>query len=404
MPLQIIRNDITKVVADAIVNTANPRPVIGNGTDSAIHAAAGPELLAARQEIGDIAVGCAVATPAFGLPAKYVLHTVSPSWIDGEHGEEELLLAAYRAALAEAERLGCGSVAFPLLSAGCYAFPNDIALSVALRAFTDHLLEHDLNIILVLFSSEAFGLAGSVFDDLKSYIDDNYVDARLIAENVRYSFGDDSMPDYPASLRPNTAKPNKRHGFFSRFRPKKEETETAAQPADAEDSVRFSEVEVDETSGAAGPSASHPLEAEGAIAYDAACMPSARFSMGLDEILKQHESTFSEYLTDLIDERGLTNPDVYKRAEVSKQLFSKIISNKDYQPTKNTVLQLAIGLQLDVPQTRALLRRAGYALTRSSKTDLVVQYYIERQIYNVTFINAALDDCGLPLLKTGLKA
>ena len=144
MPLQIIRNDITKVVADAIVNTANPRPVIGNGTDSAIHAAAGPELLAARQEIGDIAVGCAVATPAFGLPAKYVLHTVSPSWIDGAHGEEELLLAAYRAALAEAERLGCGSVAFPLLSAGCYAFPNDIALSVALRAFTDHLLEHVL--------------------------------------------------------------------------------------------------------------------------------------------------------------------------------------------------------------------------------------------------------------------
>ena len=190
MPFQIIRNDITKVEADAIVNTANPQPVIGSGTDRAIYQAAGEELLLAeRKKIGEIPVGRAEVTSAFNLPAKYIIHTVGPAWIDGAHGEEDLLLAAYRAALAEAERLGCGSVAFPLLSAGCYAFPNDIALSVALRAFTDHLLEHDLNIILVLFSSEAFGLAGSVFDDLKSYIDDNYVDARLIAENVRYSFG-----------------------------------------------------------------------------------------------------------------------------------------------------------------------------------------------------------------------
>ncbi len=131
MPLKIIRNDITKVEADAIVNTANPRPIIGNGTDTAIHTAAGPELLAARQQIGEIAVGHSVATPAFDLPAKYLLHTVSPFWIDGEHGEEELLLKAYNAALELAESLGCRSVSFPLLSAGCYAFPTDIALSVA---------------------------------------------------------------------------------------------------------------------------------------------------------------------------------------------------------------------------------------------------------------------------------
>ncbi len=85
MPFRIIRNDITKVSADAIVNTANPEPEIGGGTDWAIHRAAGPELLEARRKIGRLAVGQAAATPAFGLPAKYVLHTVSPVWIDGKH-------------------------------------------------------------------------------------------------------------------------------------------------------------------------------------------------------------------------------------------------------------------------------------------------------------------------------
>ena len=118
---------------------------------------------------------------------------------------------------------------------------------------------------------------------------------------------------------------------------------------------------------------------------------------------QQHEKTFSEYLLDLLKERNGRDSEVYKRAEVSKQLFSKILNTPDYQPTKSTVIQLALGLQLDLAQTQKLLGRAGYALTRSSRADLVVQYYIERKIYSVTFINEALADCGLPLLKTGLK-
>lgn len=130
----------------------------------------------------------------------------------------------------------------------------------------------------------------------------------------------------------------------------------------------------------------------------------AAYPSSLEDVLKQHEKTFSQYLLDLLNERDGKDSEVYKRAEVSKQLFSKILNNPAYQPTKSTVIQLAIGLQLDLPQTQKLLGKAGYALTRSSKTDLVVQYYIERKIYNVTFINEALYDCGLPLLKTGLKA
>ena len=137
MPFQIVRYDITKVQADAIVNTANPHPIIGSGTDSAIHEAAGPELLSARKKIGDIPPGSAVSTPAFNLPTKYVIHTVGPSWVDGKHGEEAVLRRAYDAALNLTDQLGCSSVAFPLMAAGSYGFPRDLALSIAISAFTD---------------------------------------------------------------------------------------------------------------------------------------------------------------------------------------------------------------------------------------------------------------------------
>ena len=347
MPLIIIRNDITHVAADAIVNTANPHPCVGAGTDQAIHEAAGPALLEARREIGAIPVGSCAVTPAFGLPAKYVLHTVSPSWNGGGQREAELLRRAYDAALAQAERLGCASVAFPLMAAGSYGFPQDIALSVAIQAFTDHLMTHDAVIYLVLYNRNAFGLASSIFDGVKSYIDDTYVMDR-----------EDWSDRLPSSRRRQSAMRNAEATCF------------------------------DMSASAAPPPASAPAAMAG----------------GLAELLRQSESTFSEFLLDLLREREGKDSEVYKRAEISKQLFSKILSTKDYQPTKSTAIQLAIGLQLDLPQTQKLLGKAGFALTRSSKTDLVVQYYIERKVYSVTFINEALSDCGLPLLKTGLKA
>lgn len=122
MPFQIIRNDLTKVKADAIVNTANPKPVIGSGTDSAIYKAAGEKLLIAeRKKIGDIAPGQAVNTDAFELEARYVVHTVGPEWIDGEHGERDILHDCYRNSLSLAASLKCKSIAFPLIATGVYA-------------------------------------------------------------------------------------------------------------------------------------------------------------------------------------------------------------------------------------------------------------------------------------------
>ena len=376
MPFRIIRNDITKVEADAIVNTANPEPVVGGGTDFSVHEAAGPELLEARKKIGPIPVGTSVETPAFRLPARYVLHTVSPVWIDGEYGEEDLLRKAYDSALALADRLGCRSVAFPLMAAGTYAFPHDIALATAIRAFTDFLMDHEMQIDLVLFNAKAFGLAESLFDDLKSYIDDNYVEER---QKTEYRIDDDHIS--------NRSERAYEDALLYRRRWQRKGTEQAENllPKQHRPSTYFKPEET-----AAG---SFPLADAAPIA------PTVGSSF--DDIFRHRDKTFSEYLLDLLRERDGKDSEVYKRAEVSKQLFSKILSNRDYRPTKDTAVQLAIGLQLDIAQTQKLLEKAGYVLTRSSKTDLVVQYYIERKVYSIPFINAALDDCGLPMLKTG---
>lgn len=378
MPFQIIRNDITKVEADAVVNTANPLPEVGGGTDWAIHTAAGPELLKAREAIGEIAVGQSVATPAFGLPAKYVLHTVSPAWVDGRHGEEEELRGAYDAALNLAAELGCRSVAFPLMAAGTYGFPHDVALSVAIRAFTDFLLEHEMQICLVVFNADAFGMAGSLFDDLKSYIDDNYVSER---EEKEYRV--DSLPELLSreALRTNRPRRGPRAPRASRA----DAVAAGAMPLPGTVKKRTQKAD-----SLPRPSAMEERPAEAA---------------SLEEMIRQQqESSFREYLMDILYEREGKMSAVYKRAEISKQIFSNILNKEDYRPTRDTVIQLAIGLELDLPQTQKLLDKAGYTLSRGSRRDLAIKYFIERRIYNVTFINEALYDCGYPLLSTGSKA
>lgn len=372
MPFEIIRDDITHVKADAVVNTANPDPIIGAGTDSAIHRAAGPRLLVARKRIGSIPVGCTVKTPAYNLPAKYVLHTVSPAWIDGTHGEETLLRKAYDAALALADRLRCRSVAFPLLSSGSYGFPKDRALSVAVSAFTDFLLTHDMQILLVVFGQEPYSLAHGLFGDLKAYIDDRYV-------------GDAEKAEYGADRYVSNGR---RRAMLQAMR----EDDLIRPEAD--------NAACEATFDAAKPPMHRPAPQAKAAAVPQAA-PKAPAPQSLDAIIDGVESTFSEHLLDLLKECGEKDSDVYHRAEISRQLFHKIINKKEYQPTKSTAIQLALGLRLDLAQTQKLLEKAGYSLSRSSKTDLVVQYFIEHGEYSIVTVNTALYDCGLPLLKTG---
>ena len=370
MPFEIIRNDITRVKADAIVNTANPRPVIGSGTDTAIHMAAGPELLEARKRVGDMAEGDSAQTPAYGLNAKYVIHTVTTGWIDGEHGEEDILRKAYGSALSLADKLGCKSIAFPLLSTGSYGFPKELAMSVAIQVFTDFLMSHDMRIILAVFNKEAYSLAGSLFDDVRSYVDDNYVEKRSRAERRE-------------SIRPWR-------------RRKTDMAMTGAALPGSRDMDK------------------EDLEADRSEAYEASKEEGAFFNavsdfnltaemseLSLEDIMRRKESSFVEYLRDLIKEKGINEPVVYGRAGMSRQLFNKIINNFDYQPTKRTVYQLIIGLQLDLEQAVKLMNKAGYSITRSSKMDLMMEYFIINRRYNTIEIDVALVDAGLQPLTRG---
>ena len=351
MPFTIIRNDITAVKADAIVNTANPCPVIGAGTDSAIHAKAGPELLAARKQIGDIAPGCSAETPAYGLSAKYVLHTVSPAWVDGQHHEAELLRQAYDSALLLAAKLDCKSVAFPLMAAGSYRFPKDLALRTAIDAFTAFLMEHDMEIILVLFNRKAFQLAGNLFADLKSYVDENYVSAQSEKE---YAAGNIS-----SSLREERRFANRRR-------------RAELFPSSAMEDLL--------------PCPTAPKE-------DAVMLGAAP-----DEILFPSAQTFSEKLQAYLMQHEGKDSAIYGDGAMSRQLFNKIINAKDYTPKKSTAIQLAIGLHLDLAQTQDLLQSAGYVLTHSDKRDVVVEYYIQKKIYKVVEIDIALEQYGLACL------
>ena len=346
MPFSIIRNDITAVTADAIVNTANPHPVIGSGTDSAIHAKAGPELLDARKKIGDIAPGCCVETLAYGLDAKYVLHTVSPAWVDGQHREAELLRQAYDSALHRATELHCRSIAFPLMAAGSYRFPKDLALQTAIDAFTAFLMENEMEIILVLFNGRAFQLAGNLFADLKSYVDENYV-----TEHYKKEY-------YARERRRESCR------IENRRKPKPVRCECK-------------------------PFRDYPLP-------DAT--PDVQPEAADDGILFPAEPTFSEKLQQYLMRHEGKDSAIYGDGAMSRQLFNKIINSKDYTPKKSTVIQLAIGLHLDLEQTQDLLASAGYILTRSDKRDVVVEYYIQKKIYKVVEIDIALEQYGLACL------
>ena len=361
MPFEIVRNDIVNMAVDAIVNTANPRPVIGSGTDAAIHAKAGPELLEARRRIGRIQAGSAGITPGFGLEAKYVIHTVGPVWRGGLFGEEKKLRGCYDSALRLAMDRGCRSIAFPLISTGNYGFPKEKALKIALSACSEFLMEHEMRIFLVVFDREAFRLSEKLFRGISSYIDEHYVQLRETAEYSR-SF---PAPGHSAVRRTRDWEAEESEVFFGsapcgRYEP--------TQPCPME------------------PSAPCPP------------MAAAPKAISLEDMLKQEDAGFSETLLKLIDRRGKKDSQVYKKANLSKQHFSKIRNNPHYQPTKQTAISLALALELDLEQTRDLIGRAGYALSNSSKFDLIIRYFIEQGIYDVVQINIALYEFDQSLL------
>lgn len=206
MPLQIVRNNIVSMAVDVIVNTANPNPIIGSGCDHAIHQAAGPQLLKARKAIGSLAIAQPVITPGFDLPAKYVIHVAGPVWRDGAHNEEQQLRNCYTNALELAKANHCRSIAFPLMAAGSYGFPNDLALQTALSAFSAFLMKNEMDITLVVFNKDTYALSRNLFRSVESYVDEHYVEAALdkeYSENSRYTRRRKLVSEYEKDIAPS---------------------------------------------------------------------------------------------------------------------------------------------------------------------------------------------------------
>jgi len=332
MPLQIIRQDITKVACDAIVNSTNPSMIGAGGADAAIHEAAGPKLNAACKKIGTCPVGEARITKGYQLPCRYVIHTVGPIWQDGEHGEPDILAACYRNSLLLAKKHRAKSVAVPLIGVNVLGVPRKDAIRIAVNEIGSFLMEQDLLVYLVIFGKEEFGISSRLFPDIKSYIDDNYADLHRDSDETR-------------TMRIQS------HRFME-----------AAAAAPAQDVPDYA------------PTASYSMSRDDTLSF----------------IMEQIDESFSQMVLRKIDEKGMTDTECYKKANLDRKLFSKLRSNKEYKPSKPTAIALAIGLELSLDETRDMLMKAGYALSHSSKFDLIVEYFIRNGNYNIFEINEAL--------------
>lgn len=378
MPFSIVRNDIARVHADVLVNAANTRLAEGGGVCGALFAAAGrEEMRAACDAIGGCPTGSAVATPAFNLPARWCVHAVGPIWRGGRHSEEAALRSCYQSMFARVAELGARSVAYPLISAGIYGYPAEAALAVARDETRAFLAEHDdIEVMLVVFDRSAVRLGSALEQEIREYIDDEYVaqsphvrrrGAELERE-ARWAAGAAA----PAAAKPEAIDAEsaaRKVDFFA----------SSFAGDDAEESVPDGVV-----FRACGVAA--PASAAGAAPTE------------LEDLLEHLDAGFSETLLALIDQQGLADAEVYHRANLSRQLFSKIRSNPAYRPTKPTAVALAMALELDVPATQDLLSRAGLTLSRTSKFDVIVRFFLERGIYDIYQLNEALFAYDQPLV------
>ncbi len=352
MPLKIINADITRMECDAIVNPTNRYMQPGGGADEAIHAAAGPELLEYCRSLGGLSVGEAKITPAFGLPCRYVIHTAGPVWEDGLSGERILLRSCYENALRLAEEQGCGSVAFPLIAAGAYGYPKERVLREAVDVISRHLDRSDIDVYLLVYDKSQFSIDGDLMLEVRSFLSDNLIDEELMG--ARFSLQRSSAPAERRRRRRNAP-------AESDFLCEGEALCAMSSPSDS-----IADGGTDES---------------------------------LERMLSSMDSGFAETLFRYIDAKGLTDVECYKRSNVDKKTFSKVKCNKNYRPGKITAVSFAVGMHLNYEETAHLLSTAGMCLSRSSKFDVIIEYFIRTGRYETIFdINEVLYQFDQPLL------
>lgn len=339
MPFFIVRNDITKMKVDAIVNAANETLLGGGGVDGAIHRAAGPALLKECRSLGGCETGKAKITGAYNLPSRYIIHTVGPRWFGGRYGEREKLFSCYRESLFLAKRYGVSTIAFPLISAGSFGYPRDQAMQIASDAITTFLQGNEMTVYLVIFDRVSFQIGRSRFPQIAAYIDDCYAQCHE----------DKSRRDNEGCLL-STCFP---------------------EPASYQPDI----------------SATCPEPCQNARNH-------------LVHALSHLDESFSEMLLRKIDEKGMTDADCYKKANIDRKLFSKIRKDRLYKPSKPTAVAFAIALELSLEETKELLMKAGFALSHSNAFDIIVEYYIIHHQYNIYEINETLFSFDQNLLGT----
>ena len=391
MPLKIVRHDITRMSTEAIVNTANENPVVGPGCDYAVYTAAGYEkLLAYRKErIGPAKEGDAFITPGFALSARWIIHVVSPLFIDGNHGEEERLRSCYRNALALAQEKGIQSIAFPLISTGSFGYPKEEGMRIAVDEIHAFLLKSPMQIWLVVFGEKEVSLGRNLYPDLEAYIDSRYVEEKL-REETGFSFYESAADVLPEQDLTSGAR---RPAVTGRRRPVADGRPASGRPAMAEEPSMPGRPVM---AGKQSVFGSAPAEADFAAADEDSAI--LELEHKLEERMAHMADTFPEYLLYLIGEKGLENADVYKRAIVDKKVFSKIKNNPLYHPQKLTALCLCIGAKLNLDESKELLARAGYALSPCDKTDIIFSYFIEHGIYDMIELDIQLEEHGLPCI------
>lgn len=333
MPLYLKKGDITYMHCDAIVNATDMVLSGSGGVDRMIHEAAGPDLSLECMKIGYCGVGQAIITKGYDLNAKYVIHTVGPIWSDGNPIEESLLASCYKNALALALEYGCETVAFPLISAGTFGFPEDDAMRIAKESIEDFLDRHNMTVYLVAYRSHTYNMGAKLFNEVRQFVErnspDDFFECTCMPESVCYS---ESAPLPKArAKRPRVAAGNAMPTFSAR-----------------------------------------PKESS------------------LDDLLKQVDESFAEMLARKIEERGISNAECYNKANATKSVFSKIKNNPEYKPTKPTVAGFVLALGLPLDEAKEMLSKACYSLSRSNKFDIILEWFITNRIYNIFDINEVL--------------
>lgn len=380
MPFQIVRNDITKMHVDAIVNTANSMPGYGAGIDSAVYEAAGKDkLLAKRHEIGAIDRGTSVITDGYQLPAKYIIHTVGTAWQGGKEGEEDIIRSCYRSVFKVASENDISSLAIPLLASGSYGFPKGIALRIALSEIEAFMSVSDMDVYFVVFDEKSVSLSSELYGDIDEYINDNYVDEK-------------NQVDYPDSYGRTESVVQRSESFAGRL------ASIGAVPR----LLKANKTEKRKVSNKKAESIEAAFEDEEDMLSSDMCLsaPILEEERSLDDVVNNLDKTFMELVFSFADAKGLTDVEVQKKANLDRKTFSKLKCGTTKNPSKATALALAIALELDLDDTKDLLSRAGLALSPCSKQDVIVQYFIEKEAYDIYEINVALFEHGEQLLGT----